>query len=185
MLIELSKNFPLSIYSPSYAIGFIELLRVLGKRFAYSVLNNTGAGKAYLNGKMMPVLPVNIKLKKYLSAPVFGIDMFNVLYNSEIVLNIHADSSPIYASNMRLFEATGVGSCLLTDKKQNISDLFEVDKEIIVYESVEDCIEKIRWLLSHKTVFKSIAEAGQTRCLREHTYDNRVPTFIQKLEKYL
>lgn len=185
MLLALSQTATVSIYSPSYFIGVIDILKCLVKRIAYKLLNTSKIGTSYLAGKMCPELPVNIRLKKYLSAPVFGLDMFNVLYNSDIVLNIHADSSPLYASNMRLFETTGVGSCLLTDQKNNINDLFVVDKEIVVYESMEDCVEKIQWLLSHKNVAKEIAKAGQQRCLKDHTYDNRVSVFLQIIEKYL
>lgn len=185
MLLELSKTVPLSIYSPSYFLGSIDIFKFLGKRVAYEFLNLSKVGKLCLDGRMRPKLPVNMRLKKYLSAPVFGLDMFNALYNSDVVLNIHADSSPFYASNMRLFETTGVGSCLLTDQKKNINDLFVADKEIVVYESVEDCIEKLQWLLSNKKVIHEIADAGQKRCLRDHTYDNRAPVFLQIIEKYL
>src|SRR5688572_2099342 len=46
---------------------------------------------------------------------VYGLAMYQVLRESRATLNIHADSSPRFASNMRLFEATGVGTCLVTD----------------------------------------------------------------------
>ena len=74
---------------------------------------------------------------------------------------------------MRLFETSGVGTCLLTDARHNLSGLFEADREIMVYESVEDCIEKIGWLLAHPLEAAQIAAAGQSRTLKDHTFARR------------
>ena len=75
---------------------------------------------------------------------------------------------------MRLFEVTGVGTCLLTDWKKNIGELFEPDKEIVTYSSLEECSEKVKWLRNNPKACKEIAEAGQARCLRDHTFAQRV-----------
>jgi len=72
-----------------------------------------------------------------------------------------------------LFEATGVGACLLTDWRENLSDLFEPDKEVLTYRSAAECVEKVNYILEHEDERLSIAAAGQLRTLREHTFDNR------------
>jgi len=105
--------------------------------------------------------------------PVFGTRMYNLFANSKIVMNNHLGATGEYAGNMRLFEATGVGSCLLTDNKQNISDLFIPGKEIIVYDNINDCIEKAWWLLENESERKRIAQAGQEKTLSEHTVNKR------------
>ena len=74
---------------------------------------------------------------------------------------------------MRLFEATGVGTCLLTDWKENLSELFEIDREIVTYKSVDECIEKAKWLLEHPQERELIAKAGQARTLKDHTFAQR------------
>lgn len=117
-------------------------------------------------------------LKKVVKPAVFGMEMYRVIHQSHAVLNIHADSSPLYASNMRLWETTGVGSCLVTDWKQNIADLFEPDKEIIVYKSLGECLEKLAWLLQNPQQLQAIAEAGQQRCITEHSYEKRVEQLV-------
>jgi spore maturation protein CgeB len=48
-----------------------------------------------------------------------------------MTLNIHADSSPTHASNMRLLDATGEGTCLVTEWKENLHELFEPEKEVV------------------------------------------------------
>src|SRR5258706_121030 len=70
---------------------------------------------------------------------VYGLAMYQVLRESRAALNIHADSSPRFASNMRLFEATGVGTCLVTDWKENIGALFEPDREVLTYRDASEC----------------------------------------------
>jgi spore maturation protein CgeB len=99
--------------------------------------------------------------------------MFQVLHDSKITLNTHADTSTRYASNMRLFETTGVGTCLLTDWKENLFELFEPDREVVAYCSAEDCVEKVRWLLNHPKEREAIAKAGQSRTLEAHTFSHR------------
>ncbi|HEX3051737.1 MAG TPA: glycosyltransferase, partial [Aggregatilineaceae bacterium] len=68
--------------------------------------------------------------------PIFGLAMYRTMANFKICLNAHGPSE--YASNQRLYEATGVGTCLLTDWKDNLPSLFEPDKEVVTYRSAEE-----------------------------------------------
>ena len=104
---------------------------------------------------------------------VFGLSMFQKLFESKVTLNTHIDLSGSSASNMRLYEATGVGTCLLTDWKPNLHELFEPDKEVVAYQSPEECVEKIKWLLEHPEERERIAQAGQARTLQKHTFAQR------------
>lgn len=109
-----------------------------------------------------------------LSKPaLFGIDMLKALYRAKAVFNSHGEAAGGYAANIRLFEVTGVGSCLVTDYKNNIHELFEPDSEIVVYNSAEECIEKVKWLLENPGQRQAIAEAGQKRTLKSHTLEQR------------
>jgi spore maturation protein CgeB len=114
----------------------------------------------------------------------YGVDMFQQLHNSRISLNTHIDISSCYASNMRLYEATGVGSCLMTDWKDNLPELFEPDTEVVTYRSAEECVEKVRYLLEHERERSAIAEAGQRRVIREHTFDHRAAEVHELIRHY-
>jgi hypothetical protein len=116
--------------------------------------------------------------------PVFGVKMFQTLRQSRVVLNTHIDVSPSSASNMRLFEATGVGACLLTDWKENLARLFEPDKEVLTYRSAAECVEKVRYILAHEQKRRAIAAAGQRRTLREHNFDNRAAQVDEIIKEY-
>ncbi|MGI8882992.1 MAG: CgeB family protein, partial [Pyrinomonadaceae bacterium] len=105
--------------------------------------------------------------------PVFGLEMFQQIKDSCVVFNNHIDISPVSASNMRLFETTGAGACLITDWKENLPQLFEPDTEVLTYKSAAECVEKVRYILENEGERRKIAEAGQRRTLREHTFENR------------
>ena len=117
--------------------------------------------------------------------PVFGIPMYQACRDSEVSLNVHANSSPLYASNMRLFETAGAGGCTLTDWKTNIKDIFEQDYEVVTYNSIDECIEKAQWLHDHPMQREEIAQAGQKRCLRDHTPEKQVGQIHDAIRKYL
>ena len=108
--------------------------------------------------------------------PLYGIEMMKALSKCKIGFNSHAGIAGEHAANIRLFEVTGVGSCLLTDYKKNINDFFEPDKEVVTYSSSEECVEKVNWLLSHPDELKQIAVAGQKRTLKDHTFKRRAET---------
>ena len=105
--------------------------------------------------------------------PIFGIEMLKALSKAKIGFNVHIDAAGNDAGNMRLFETTGVGTCLVTDWKENLKNLFEPEKEVVTYKSAAECTEKIKWLLDHPKEREAIAKAGQARTLTEHSYSKR------------
>ena len=99
--------------------------------------------------------------------------MYQVLRRSRITLNSHIDMAGREAGNMRLFEATGVGAFLLTDFKDNLHTLFEPDREVGVWRSIDDCLSAIGRYTDDGTARAAIARAGHARTLGQHTYYQR------------
>ena len=116
---------------------------------------------------------------------LWGLDMYNALARSKVTLNRHINVASNYANNMRLYEATGVGSLLLTDRKDNLGELFEIGKEIAVYSSQEEAAEMIDYYLKHPSEREIIAKAGQARTLKEHTYKDRMRELMLILDRNL
>ena len=113
----------------------------------------------------------------------WGLDMYKILSRSKVSFNRHIDVSLNYANNMRLFEATGMGSLLLTDKKSNLNKLFEIDKEIVTYSCKEEASEKFKFLIDNPRKASEIAIAGQARTLKDHTYEVRMKELLEILKK--
>lgn len=184
LLLELVKSTNLQIWSEIERPAFNSFAR----RKVYNIVRAAkvaGVPERMLNAlsltrqiagwKSLPISEqyIDKRIARRTRASVFGIEMFQQLLDTRVVFNNHIDISPVSASNMRLFETTGVGTCLLTDWKENLSELFEPGKEVLTYRSAEECVEKVNYILEHEDERRSIAAAGQRRTLQEHTFDNR------------
>lgn len=183
VLLDLVSQIPLRIFSASARAGWKDYAKAGAVSAAYlgvmamrAVRVQERASRNFRWVRMIeriastPRLPVNRALSGYLYPPVYGLDFYQVMRDSLVSINIHADSSPDYASNMRLYEATGVGSCLVTDWKSNLVSLFEIDKEVVTYRNGAEAAEKVRWLLDHPKERLEIARQGQQRTLRDYTF---------------
>jgi len=116
----------------------------------------------------------NLQIGTKIFPGVHGLNMYQALANSKISFNAHSNAAKGAVENMRMFQATGVGSCLLTDWGRNISELFEPDREVICYKTPEELIDKLRQLESNDNLRAEIAKNGQLRVLRDHTTEKRV-----------
>jgi hypothetical protein len=116
---------------------------------------------------------------------VWGLDMYRALASSRVTLNRHINVAENNANNMRLYEATGVGAMLLTDKKDNLGDMFEVGKEVVAYSNETEAAEMIRHYLAHPEEADAIARAGQARTLNDHTYEKRMEELVPILKRHL
>jgi spore maturation protein CgeB len=164
-----------SIQNLAKVANIKKILKQIPKIKNYVDLNESSISLKYLDTEIVS------KAKP----PLFGLEMFQVLASSKISLNNHIDISRNSASNMRLFEVTGVGTCLLTDWKPNLQEIFDIDREIVTYSSIEECVEKIRWLLNNPRAIEAIAKAGQTRTLKDHTFDNRALVLDEIMQDFL
>jgi spore maturation protein CgeB len=86
---------------------------------------------------------------------------------------------------MRMYEATGMGACLVTDWKSNLQELFEPEVEVVTYRSAAECVEKVDWLLAHPSEIVRIGEAGRRRTLRSHTYNHRAPLLDEIMRSHM
>jgi glycosyltransferase involved in cell wall biosynthesis len=123
-------------------------------------------------------------IKRGYRGEAWGLEMYSLLRGARIALNRHIAEAEDYANNMRLYEATGVGSLLLTDAKRNVGELFEPGREVVTYEDADDLIEKARHFLGHEDERAAIAAAGQARTLSDHTYEVRMRELAEILRKH-
>ena len=121
-------------------------------------------------------------IRKRFVNEVWGIDMYNIIFSSLITFNKHVDNPQGVAGNMRMFEATGVGSCLITDHKNNNDEYFVPEKEIIVYKDKFDLMDKLNFYINNDKARQEIALAGQKRTLKDHTIDIRANELINIIE---
>jgi spore maturation protein CgeB len=136
-----------------------------------------GQGIEYLS----PLSP----LRKNYHGEAWGLQMYKVLAQSKIVINRHISVSGDYANNMRLYEVTGMGAMLITDKKKNLNELFKVGKEVVEYRNSKDLMNKLNYYLQHEKEREVIAELGQGRTIKDHNYQIRMKELTEILNDYI
>lgn len=151
-----------------------------GNEMERAMLSHVRRQRFHLAWRTMQVYPAVRRLRHSNRGERFGLAMLQTLADSRITLNVHGYAVRT-AANIRLFEATGAGTCLLTDWKDDLPAIFEPDREVVSYRSHEECAEKLRYLLDHEEERRSIAVAGQNRCLRDHHIGEHVLRFADEV----
>jgi spore maturation protein CgeB len=83
---------------------------------------------------------------------------------------------------LRTFEISSAGGFQLSGLQEDLPDMFIPDKEIVVFRTKEEAIEKIRHYLAHPEERKAIAEAGLVRARRDHTMTVRLIQFLVQVK---
>lgn len=119
----------------------------------------------------------------------FKINDFHRSYTPVEVGEIYSQSKIVFNTSiagdvtMRLFEGTACGALVLTDQTQNgLTDLFSLGQEIVTYKDDEDMMRKIEYYLVHDNERNTIAHAGQTRTLANHTYTHRIQQMLEIIQ---
>jgi spore maturation protein CgeB len=81
----------------------------------------------------------------------------------------------------RNFEVPGCGGFLLTERVPHLERYFELEREVAVFDGVDDLVEKVRYWLHHEEERRRVADAGYGRVLSEHTYDHRFAAIFEEL----
>jgi spore maturation protein CgeB len=115
---------------------------------------------------------------------VWGLEMYRTLQRSKITFNAHIDMSKNIIGNMRMYEATGVGTLVLTDGKHATHKKFS-DDEVVYYDTVEDAIEKANYYLQHENERAVIARRGQQKTLTEYNYQISSQTLLRYFNQYM
>jgi spore maturation protein CgeB len=129
--------------------------------------------------------PESSAIRRRYRGEAWGIDMLRVLHRAKIALNRHIDVAEDHANNMRLYEATGVGTLLLTDAKSDLRTLFEPGTEVVAYANEDELVDAVHHYLANERERIEIARAGQARTLSEHSYADRMKELVAILARRL
>ena len=85
---------------------------------------------------------------------------------------------------MRVFETMACGTCLLTDDIPTIRELFNDGEHLTLFTSIDEAVEKYKFLLSNDAVRTRIAKAGMDEVVAKHTYRHRALEILDKCINY-
>ena len=86
----------------------------------------------------------------------------------------------------RIFEGMACGKMVLCDrleKSKKLDELFTDGEDIVYYDNMVDCINKMNQYSSNETERTRIAENGYRKVLENHTQKHRVDFIIEKFEQ--
>ncbi|MBW4506927.1 MAG: glycosyltransferase [Scytonematopsis contorta HA4267-MV1] len=104
----------------------------------------------------------------------------SVFSSYEVILNfsnVWADGTPgsklIPHVRLRDFEAPMSRTCYLTGYTEEITNFYELGKEIDTYHTAEELVDKTKFYLSHPAEAEKLRNAGYQRALSDHTWKRR------------
>jgi len=75
---------------------------------------------------------------------------------------------------LRCMDVMGAGGFLLSAYQPELDEFFVNGQELVMYESVEDAIEKAEFYLNHEEIRKKIAVSGHERVSRDYSYEKQL-----------
>lgn len=96
-----------------------------------------------------------------------------VFAGSKINLNITLRSIPS-GIPLRVLDIMACGGFVLTNLQPEITEYFEDGVEIAIYNSLEECMEKIGYYLQHEKEREQIAAAGYRKVREVFSYQKRI-----------
>ena len=87
----------------------------------------------------------------------------------------------IVGVNLRLFEAAGCGAAVLTEFRPTVPELFDVGQEVLAFHGFDDLVDQASRLLNETGLARSLGDAAARRAHRDHSYDLRVATILEKV----
>lgn len=99
--------------------------------------------------------------------------------------NVWSDGQPgsqlIPHVRLRDFEAPMCRTCYLTGHTEEITEFYDVGREIDTYRTPEELVDKTKFYLGHADAAEKLRDAGHRRALRDHTWKRRFEELFQKL----
>lgn len=95
-------------------------------------------------------------------------------------INLNLTSKPIRTGlPLRIWDILGAGGFVLTNYQSEIPEYFEIGKEIEVYTSETELLEKISYYLEHEEERSEIAGRGYEKVKAEHTLQIRIAQMLK------
>ncbi|MGH2808633.1 MAG: CgeB family protein [Actinomycetota bacterium] len=96
-----------------------------------------------------------------------------------VLNNLHPAEVDGY--NCRLFEATGCGAAVLTERRAELEEFFDEGTEVEAFSSFDELVERARALIDDPDAGRKLGDAAATRAHAEHSYSHRLERIFELL----
>jgi spore maturation protein CgeB len=113
------------------------------------------------------------------TALIFNAAKINLNLHSSVFVNgIDREGGFI---NPRTFEIASCGAFQLVDRRHPLGEHFDLQKEMAVFDHINELKEKINFFLNHPEKRNELADRARERVLAEHTYRHRMETMLHHI----
>lgn len=110
-----------------------------------------------------------------------NVNELEYLQRAKIGPNIHNSTGPI---NYRTFYLPANGVMQICDNKSHLGEIYELGKEVVGFDTIEECIDLCRYYLTHDEERRIVAANGWKRAVTDY---NEIAVFsrnISIIQKY-
>lgn len=148
----------------------VNLKRIFGRRFR--IYGNWGGSIGFLSRIKNGYGSIFIK-------KISDEDFLKVYRRAKIGINMHQSYGPC---NLRLYELPMNGIMQICDNKKGLAELYELDKEVVGYDTFNEAVEKIKYYLKNEDERKQIALNGYIKTKERYLFRT---TFYDSMEKII
>ncbi|MDE3088150.1 MAG: glycosyltransferase family 1 protein [Chloroflexota bacterium] len=173
-------------YGPGWQSGDLSPRRAIAKRYWFlfrALIALAPQSQSWASAKLAELdlrRSVGARFPRNMHAPVSDDEMIALYSRSHIslgFLEVYDQHDPSRAVtqhlHLREFEAPMSGALYCTGYMDELAEHFEPDKEVLVYHSAQELLDKMRYYLAHPEEAERIRQAGRARARRDHTYQRR------------
>jgi spore maturation protein CgeB len=104
-------------------------------------------------------------------------------FASTIKAHIKNNSKNSSQTKARNFEIPVQGGFQITDYVPTLDEYFDIGKEVVCYNTVDDSVKIIKYYLKHEDSRETIKYAGIQKARSRHTFKNRIREFMSEIEQ--
>lgn len=108
-------------------------------------------------------------------------DMRYLLSNPKAVINTIRSKKNSEQMKARHFEINGCSGFQLSYYVEGLEHNYEIGKEIAIFNSPDELLEKVQYFLTNDDEREAIAQAGYERTMAEHTFPHRFKCAFKKM----
>lgn len=147
-------------------------------------------GSGWNNGRITYVQMERVFLTSKINLNISNSTNFDIRYLLSNIRNLYSNLKTISGGGKnnseikaRNFEIPTQGGFQLTDYVPSIEEYFDIGKEIVCYNSIDEAEFLIEYYLKHEENREQIRIAGIKKARENHTFKHRIIDFMKELEK--
>jgi spore maturation protein CgeB len=190
----LDHGIDIHLFGPNWRYAARSPARGILKRFLFTgkyLTSWTQEARARSAGILADHEFRSLMWKQYpenMHGPLSDVDLIKLYSQSAIsvgFLDVFDNHDPAKSTlrhlHLREFEAPMSGALYCTGYTEELAEMFEPDKEVIVYRNADELLDKARFYIGNPSAGEKIRESGRARALSDHTYQKRYRDLFRKL----